>query len=89
MLFSSKKDNRMNYHSEEIDNLFAEGNATLDDTKRQEIYKKVQRLVSEEAIYYPLGTNLRTLITKSNVDTDEAMLVPIYTFGDLSKLKFK
>lgn len=89
MMFSSKKDNRMNYHSEEIDNLFAEGNATLDDTKRQEIYKKVQRLVSEEAIYYPLGTNLRTLITKSNVDTDEAMLVPIYTFGDLAKLKFK
>ena len=89
MLFSSKKDNRMNYHSEEIDNLFAEGNATLDDTKRQEIYKKVQRLVSEEAIYYPLGTNLRTLITKSNVDPEEAMLVPIYTFGDLAKLKFK
>ena len=46
-------------------------------------------LVSEEAIYYPLGTNLRTLITKSNVDPEEAMLVPIYTFGDLAKLKFK
>ena len=49
----------------------------------------MQRLVSEEAIYYPLGTNLRTIVTKSNVDPEEAKLVPIYTYGDLSKLKFK
>ena len=89
MLFSSQKDNSMSFSNAEIDKLFEEGNATLDDTKRMEIYKKVQRLVSEEAIYYPLGTNLRTIVTKSNVDPEEAKLVPIYTYGDLSKLKFK
>ena len=89
MLFSSQKDNSMSFSNAEIDKLFEEGNATLDDSKRMEIYKKVQRLVSEEAIYYPLGTNLRTIVTKSNVDPEEAKLVPIYTYGDLSKLKFK
>lgn len=90
MLFSSKKDNRLNFHNEEIDRLFEEGNATLDESKRKEIYDKVQKLVSEEAIYYPLGTNLRTLVTSKRLDgVDEAKLVPIYTFGDLSKLKFK
>lgn len=88
-LFSTKKDNGLNYNSPEIDQLFEEGNATLDDAKRVEIYNKAQKLVSEEAIYYPLGTNLRTLVTKKNVDPTEAKLVPIYTFGDLSKLKFK
>ena len=88
-LFSTKKDNGLNYNSPEIDKLFEEGNATLDDAKRVEIYNQAQKLVSEEAIYYPLGTNLRTLVTKKNVDPTEAKLVPIYTFGDLSKLKFK
>jgi len=29
------------------------------------------------------------LVTKKDVDPEEAQLVPIYTFGDLSKLKFK
>ena len=89
ILFSSEKDNNMNYHNAEIDKLFREGNSTLDLEKRKEIYNKVQRLVTEEAIYYPLGTNLRTLVTKRDVDPEEAQLVPIYTFGDLSKLKFK
>ena len=88
-LFSTKKDNGLNYNSPEIDKLFEEGNATLDDAKRVEIYNQAQKLVSEEAIFYPLGTNLRTLVTKKNVDPTEAKLVPIYTFGDLSKLKFK
>ena len=89
ILFSTEKDNNMNYHNAEIDKLFREGNSTLDLEKRKEIYNKVQRLVTEEAIYYPLGTNLRTLVTKKDVDPEEAQLVPIYTFGDLSKLKFK
>ena len=89
ILFSTEKDNNMNYHNAEIDKLFREGNSTLDLEKRKEIYNKVQRLVTEEAIYYPLGTNLRTLVTKKDADPEEAQLVPIYTFGDLSKLKFK
>jgi len=90
MLFVSIKDNMINYSSKEIDELFAKGNATLDENERKEIYAEVQRKISEEAIFYPFGSNLRTLVTSSRVDgIDDAQLVPIYTFGDLSKLKLK
>ena len=77
----------MNYDNATINELFVKGNATLDETERQEIYTQAQQAVMEDAIFYPLGTNLRTLVTTSNVGgIDEAKLVPIYTFSDLSKL---
>ena len=41
--------------------------STLDETERQEIYTQAQQAVMEDAIFYPLGTNLRTLVTTSNV----------------------
>lgn len=79
--------NMMNYDNATINELFVKGNATLDETERQEIYTQAQQAVMEDAIFYPLGTNLRTLVTTSNVGgIDEAKLVPIYTFSDLSKL---
>ncbi len=90
MLFSTQKDDMMNYHNSEIDELFAKGNATLDQAEREKIYAEVQKKVSEEAIFYPFGTNLRTLVTSARVDgIEEAGLVPVYTFGDMSKLKLK
>ena len=79
--------NMMNYDNATVNELFVKGNATLDETERQEIYTQAQQAVMEDAIFYPLGTNLRTLVTTSNVGgIDEAKLVPIYTFSDLSKL---
>lgn len=79
--------NLINYDNATVNELFVKGNATLDETERQEIYTQVQQAVMEDAIFYPLGTNLRTLVTTSNVGgIDEAKLVPIYTFSDLSKL---
>lgn len=90
MLFVSTKDNMINYNNTEVNDLFAKGNSTLDEKERKEIYAEAQRKVSEDAIFYPFGTNLRTLVTTSRVDgIDDAGLVPIYTFGDLSKLKLK
>ena len=89
-LFVSSKDNMINYNSAEVDQLFADGNATLDEAERAEIYKDVQRKVSEEAIFYPFGSNLRSLVTSARVGgLEEAKFVPIYTFGDLSKLELK
>ncbi len=86
----STKDNMINYSSAEVDQLFTDGNATLDETEREEIYKELQRKVSEEAIFYPFGSNLRTLVTSARVGgIEEAKFVPIYTFGDLSKLELK
>ena len=89
-LFVSSKDNMINYNSTEVDQLFTDGNATLDEAERVEIYKDVQRKVSEEAIFYPFGSNLRSLVTSARVGgLEEAKFVPIYTFGDLSKLELK
>ena len=80
----------INYNNAEIDQLFADGNGTLDEDERKEIYDEVQKKVSEEAIFYPFGSNLRTLVTTARVDgLEEAKFVPIYTFGDLSKLELK
>lgn len=65
--------NMMNYDNATVNELFVKGNATLDETERQEIYTQAQQAVMEDAIFYPLGTNLRTLVTTSNVGgIDEA-----------------
>lgn len=89
-LFMTTKDNMIMYNSEKVDQLFAAGNATLDEAERKEIYNELQRAISEEAIFYPFGTNLRTLVTNARVGgLEEAKFAPIYTFGDYSKLTLK
>lgn len=86
-LFMSTKDDMIMYNNPKVDELFVKGNSTLDEKERMEIYKELQKEVSEEAIFYPFGTNLRTLVTNARVGgLDEAKLAPIYTFGDYSKL---
>ena len=90
MLFVSTKDNMIMYDNKEIDALFAKGNGTLDEAERMAIYKELQLKVSEEAIFYPFGSNMRTLVTSARVaGIDDAQLVPIYTFGDWGKLQLK
>lgn len=89
-LFVSTKDNYINYNNKEIDALFAKGNGTLDVAERTAIYKELQQKVSEEAIFYPFGSNMRTLVSSARVGgIDNAQLVPIYTFGDWGKLELK
>lgn len=86
-LFMTSKRNMMFYNSEEIDQLFIDGNSTLDEEERASIYTEVQKKVSEEAIFYPFGTNLRTLVSNARVGgMEEAKFAAIYTFGDYSKL---
>lgn len=89
-MFDTNSDNMFNFNNPEIDKIFAEGKAELNPEKRLEIYAQAQKLVADEGIFYPFGTNLRTLVTLSNLDgIEDAGLVPIYTFKDVSKLKFK
>ncbi len=92
-LFVSDQEGMMNmikYDNETINKLFVEGNATLDEAARQEIYTQVQQEVAGEAYFYPLGTNLRTLVTSANVGgIEEAKTVAIYTFSDWSKITVK
>ena len=80
----------INYASEELDKLFAEGMVVTDQAKRAEIYTKAQQLVANEALFYPFGTNLRIIVTNPALKgIDEAVLAPIYTFEDMSKLYFE
>ncbi len=79
--------NFMYYESPELDALFDEGRAETDEAKRREIYDEAQRTVQDLACFYPLYSNRRLLVTSSSVlNVDEAGLVPVYTFDDLSKL---
>lgn len=77
----------INYASEKVDSLFAAGKTELDPAKRAEIYNELQMEISKEALFYPFGTNLRLLVTNSEIiGIKEAGLAPIYTFEDMSKL---
>ena len=70
-----------------IDELFNEGAVETDPAKRKEIYTELQQVIQDAAFFYPLYSNKRLLVTTQNVGGfDDAKLVPIYTFEDLSKL---
>ncbi|MBM6999850.1 ABC transporter substrate-binding protein [bacterium] len=71
----------------EIDELFAQGASELDPDKRKKIFSDLQAAVQNTGAFYPLYSNKRLLVTTSNVtNIQEAGLVPVYTFEDLSKL---
>ena len=81
--------NMINYASAEIDALFEQGKATTDPAERQAIYTRLQQLVADEALFYPLGTNLRLLVVNPELKgLDEAGLVSIVTFDDIGRLHF-
>lgn len=74
----------------ELDELFRAGSVETDPEKRMEIYKKAQQVLADFAIQYPIVTNSRLLgITKDVGGIEEARLIPIYTFNDMSELYFK
>ncbi len=71
----------------EIDDLFNQGDNELDPDKRKQIYTDLQAAIQDTGAFYPLYSNKRLLVTTNNVkNIDEAKLVPVYTFEDLSKL---
>jgi peptide/nickel transport system substrate-binding protein len=73
----------------ELDGFFAAGSTESDAAKRLEIYQSAQRRLAELAVQYPLVTNKRLLAVTNDVGgIDEARLIPIYTFEDVSKLYY-
>ncbi|MDR2071284.1 MAG: ABC transporter substrate-binding protein [Treponema sp.] len=73
-----------------LDDLFAAGSVEGDSTKRLRIYQDAQRRLADLAVHYPIVTNKRLLGLTNNVGgVEEARLIPIYTFEDMSKLYFK
>lgn len=88
-LFSPEGDNMFHMENPEIGKLFTSAKSELDENKRAEIYNKIQDLVAEEAVFLPLGENKRILTVKADLKgIEDAGLVPVYTFDDMSKLYF-
>jgi peptide/nickel transport system substrate-binding protein len=73
-----------------LDDLFAAGAVESDAAARLRIYQDVQRRLADLAVHYPIVTNKRLLGVTNNVGgVEDARLIPIYTFEDMSKLYFK
>ncbi|MGG3468139.1 ABC transporter substrate-binding protein [Neobacillus pocheonensis] len=81
--------NYMHYSNPKVDELFNQGRVEKDDTKRKAIYEEIQKLIIEDAAFYPLTENKRILSIDSRIKgIEEAALVPVYTFEDMSKLSY-
>ncbi len=73
-----------------LDELFKAGAIETDPAKRKEIYDESQRVLADLAIHFPIVTNSRLLgVTQDVGGLEEARLIPIYTFNDMSYLYFK
>lgn len=82
--------NYFNYKSEAADKLFNAGIVELDEAKRKEIYADLQRQIADDAIFYPIVDSKKVLAVSKNIENvEEAGLIPIYTFEDISKLSIK
>ncbi|MDR7240004.1 ABC transporter substrate-binding protein [Neobacillus drentensis] len=81
--------NYMHYSNPKVDELFNQGRVEKDEAKRKAIYEEIQKLIIEDAAFYPLTENKRILAIDSRVKgIEEAGLVPVYTFEDMSKLSY-
>lgn len=81
--------NASNYNSAEVDELFKKADIEKDEKKRQEYYGQIQKIIAEDAIVYPLDYSISKVGTAKNLaGVEDAKLVPIYMFEDLSKLYF-
>ena len=73
-----------------IDDLFSKGKVETDSAKRKTIYNQLQKQIQNDAMFYPICDNKKVLAINSKVGgIDEAKLVAVYCFGDMSKLYFK
>lgn len=76
--------------NEATDQLFAQAAVELDSTKREELYDDLQRAIAEDARIYPIVDNKKILAVNNRIgNVEDAGLIPIYTFDDLSKLTIK
>ncbi|MEG2956608.1 MAG: ABC transporter substrate-binding protein [Clostridia bacterium] len=87
---TDNSNNTQGYSNEEVNKLFKDASVETDSNKRGEIYKKIQQIVVEDMALYPIAYPKSIVaIDKQYTGIDEAKLVPIYMFQDLSKLSKK
>lgn len=90
LFITGSPSNFMGYSNTQIDKLFVQGRAETDVAKRKVIYNRIQKLLQDDAVFYPIVENKRILVINSNVSgIEDAGLVPVYTFEDMSKLYYK
>ncbi len=71
----------------EIDAAFAAGRAELDPEKRAQIYADLQKDFMDKAFFLPIAENKRIIAVNNRIGgVEEAGLVPVYGFQDMSKL---
>jgi peptide/nickel transport system substrate-binding protein len=81
--------NFMHYSNPKVDELFNQGRVEKDDAKRKAIYEEIQKTIIDDAAFYPITENKRILAIDSRIKgIDEAGLIPVYTFEDMSKLSY-
>jgi len=82
--------NYARYSNPEVDQLFAQGAGEADEAKRGEAYKKLQEIIAQDAVIYPVAyTKTIVAIDKKFGGLDEAVLKPVVIFEDPSKLYLK
>ncbi|MGL4730709.1 MAG: ABC transporter substrate-binding protein [Clostridium sp.] len=75
------------YVNKELDKLWEDGAKEIDTNKRKEIYEKIQKQLAEDAVVYPIEyTKSLVTVNAKFGGIEEAKLVPIYMFEDLSKI---
>ncbi|MDG0791034.1 ABC transporter substrate-binding protein [Cohnella ginsengisoli] len=91
MLFTSDgSSNYSHYNNAQVDTLFKQGAGEGDATKREAIYKDVQKIIAEDAAIYPIAyTKTIVAIDKKYGGLDQAVLKPVVIFEDPSKLYLK
>ena len=60
--------NRSWYQNEELDTLIDKGKSTLNMDERLEIYKEIQRIVMEDAVWIPLFARETVIATNKNLE---------------------
>jgi peptide/nickel transport system substrate-binding protein len=87
---SGSKYNYSHFNDKKIDDLFNAGRVQPNEAKRKEIYNNIQKEIQTNAYFYPILENKRIVVTSSKLaGVEDATLVPVYTFEDMSKLYFK
>ncbi|WP_250673731.1 ABC transporter substrate-binding protein [Paraclostridium ghonii] len=87
---NAESNNVQGYSNEEVNKLFKEASIETDSAKRSDLYKKIQQKIVEDVALYPIAyPKSMVAIDKQYTGIDEAKLVPIYMFQDLSKLNKK
>ena len=90
LFLSDSQWNYSHFADKQIDDLFNAGRVETDEAKRKEIYNQIQQKLQANAYFFPILENKRIVVMSSNLQgVDDAKLVPVYTFEDMSKLYYK